>query len=125
MVTIDPVQPVVEGAAPTQQKINIFMKLNFQTRILIIIAAVLITIILILLILPKPKPPALIVPTPPPISTISATLIPRLTSEFSKTEEFLSFERNLGAVRADTEKLELTETKLSFPFLDMQLNFGE
>lgn len=47
----------------------------------------------------------------------------RPISEFAKTPEFMKFEKDINELKSETENLDLTENQLSFPALDMNVNF--
>lgn len=58
-------------------------------------------------------------------ATQSASIIPKEISEFAKSQGFLVFEKNLINLQELNDKVDLYESKLSFPLLDMNVNFDK
>ena len=109
-----------------QKLIEFMTTLKPQTKLLIGIAATMLTIIVaLLLFLPKRNAPVAVLPTVPPVSTVSASLTPRETSEFAKTDAFRQFDTDLENFQNDNNTVDVSETLLSFPLLDMQVNFDK
>lgn len=98
----------------------------FHTRPLLIAGGATTTLILALLLIvivsrPSPAP---VVPSPLP-SAASPTTAPAAgpISEIARTEAYQKFEYKLNDLRSANEKIDLSEASLTFPLLDMNVNF--
>lgn len=90
---------------------------------LIVGGAVLVLLLLVLLLVPRKTSQPQVVLEPSPTLMISPSSLPRAQSEFSKTEPFILFEGRLEGVKLENEVVNLTETELAFPLLDMNVTF--
>lgn len=105
-------------------KTGIFDGLNLQMKLLLICSLIfLILLVLIMLTRPRQNVPLQVVPSATPSASVGETPQPRKQSDFSKTEEFSRFEQDLNALQAENKSVDLSETELTFPFLDMNINF--
>lgn len=105
---------------------NRFLKLLLETET--IIALVIIAVILVILfsmyrLLNRPAP---FTPSPvPSADSASASALPaRDISEFGKTDDFKRYEEKLQALDKDAAMVDLSESELAFPLLDMNVNFS-
>lgn len=89
-------------------------------------AAVAVILLLLLLVVFTTPPPQTAIPSPlPSAATASASPQTDPVSEIGKTENFQKFEQNLNTLRAENEKIDLSEAALTFPLLDMNVNFDQ
>ncbi len=91
---------------------------------LIFLAAVLALLFLVVLFKPKTIPQE---PNPlPSVFSIDASPISqpeRQLSQFSQTPAFISFEKNIDQLRSTQESLDLTESQLTYPQVEMNVNY--
>lgn len=117
-------QPVV-----TSEKIGEEIKklTPVNTGPLLLVGAAAFTVIVLLLLMVlvfNRPPPAPLLPSPlPSTTTSSASPDSGTVSEIARTEEFQKFEQKLNELRTANEKIDLSESPLTFPLLDMQVNF--
>ncbi len=110
----------VAGEKGMQAKLPI--KFTPQLKILLTILGILFLMIFILMLLPKKSID--ITQEPTPIATVLATPSPELRiSEFAQTEIFKLFEQQIASVAAELNETDLREDQLTFPLLDMNINF--
>lgn len=105
-----------------------FAAMPFQMKVLIISASFFVFLLVLLLLLSFSRPPATIdsvLPSVFPSGQTSASLVPREVSQFAKTDQFVAFEEHVVAFSADNANVDLAETSLVFPFLDMNIRFQE
>jgi hypothetical protein len=88
-----------------------------------VLSLVLIILAVIVVLLKKPSTPQVVIIKASPVATQSASLPPREVSEFGKTEAFTKFENKVTDLQKTNETVDLYESKLSFPLLDMNVNF--
>lgn len=112
--------PPVKPKTPLEK----FNSFTMQVKI-IIIGGALLFFLLALLISFSPRGPEqlVLVPSPLPSDTPEASASERQTSEFAKTEDFKKFEQNIKSLKDDNTNVDLSESQLSFPLLDMEVNF--
>jgi len=85
---------------------------------------VLILLVVITSFISKPKPPlSALLSTPEPSQVASASGELRPVSSFGQTPEFAQFEERLNSYRGSLDTLDLNESQLTFPLLDMDVNF--
>lgn len=90
----------------------------------LIIVVFLFSLFLILIFLPKKSPQPEVQNTPSPTFQASPSPFQQNLSEFSQTEPFKLFEGRLEAIRLENEGVNLSETELAFPLLDMDVTFS-
>jgi hypothetical protein len=103
-----------------------FKALDKNQQLLIVAGSMLgvILLLLILVALMKPKQsPLVLTPSPSPVLAPSPTAPPRETSAFAKTPEFAHFEQGIRQLQNDNLTVDLSEPNLSYPLLDMDVNF--
>lgn len=69
--------------------------------------------------------PVVVDVTPSPSAVTFTSTPAREVSEFAKTADFMSFENDLNQLKTDNSTVNLTEAELTFPLLDMQVNFNK
>jgi len=114
---------------PNQPKIvndELPMKITPKVKILLVILLGLILVnIAVLLLKPKNNP---VTPQASPqasfVPIASASATTKNMSEFSKLPEYMQFEQNLKDTITVNEGLDLSNSKLNFPLLEMNVNFA-
>lgn len=101
------------------------VKFSKTQIIILVVGIVLIVVAFISFLLEKPKLPTVTIPSPLLVATQSASLPPKEISEFGKTEAFTNFENKLTDLQKTNSTVDLYEAKLSFPLLDMNVNFNK
>lgn len=114
-------------AIPMTNIVTILSKLPLRLKLALGALGILIFAILLLIIFSLFRRPTqrqiITISTPSPEPTFSP--IPRVTSEFAKSEQFMQFEENKKKLQSDTTTVDLEETNLAFPLLDMSVGFGQ
>lgn len=117
------------STTPTPKKspqlLGIFTNLPLRLKLALGALMILLLAILVLMLFsprPQQQPTTLILPSPSPQASFSP--LPQVTSEFSKTDEFSTFEQNITILQKDATGIDFDEKNLSYPLLDMQVNFG-
>lgn len=91
---------------------------------LVIIILLLLLLFIFFMFLPKNTPLPEVQNTPSPTLQTSPSPFQQLVSEFSQTESFKIFEGRLESLRLENEGVNLSETELAFPLLDMDVSFS-
>lgn len=96
--------------------------LDFRIKIIIVVASILLILLVVIALLQSIRTPQpIIIPTVSPSPIVEFSPLPRVTSEYAKTDEFMKFELNLSTVQKDQTVIDLDESNLVFPLLDMEL----
>lgn len=122
METTNSSQPLVNETEPVVTKKEIPVKLSKPLVIALCVFGILILANVLLMVLKKP-PNSSISVTPSPFSQPSNPPTERKTSEFAKTPEFLDFENKLAELQEANKNIDLNETGLGFPVLEMHVDF--
>ena len=103
------------------------IKMTPKLKVLLISVGVLfvITVIVLLLVPSRPKQPTVIAPTPLPSSEAISSPIDRPLSEVAGTDEFKNFESKLNTTRVEQDSLDTTESKLTFPLVETNVNYDK
>lgn len=130
-------QPPVEAAKPTSPPVQTValpaksaelpIKFTPVLKIALIVLGFLFLLILLLTILglKKGTPLPVIQVSPLPTAVPSPSEQTRPVSQFGQTSGFQSFETQLKTVSSVQDNLDLSESKLSFPLLDTNVNFNK
>ncbi|MEK7166726.1 MAG: hypothetical protein AAB874_08005 [Patescibacteria group bacterium] len=98
----------------------------FLPTLIIILVGIMISIVIALLL---PLPNQVTSPNPSPsantVSSPSATPTDRKISEFGGSTDFVNFENQLNTLKTDAAKADLSESELTYPLLDMHVNFNK
>ena len=98
-------------------------KLPPQIKIIAAASAVLVFLVFLILVTrPTNTAPLPSFPSPTPAAPV-ASAPPREISAFAKTPEFAQFETSITALASQSAQIDLSENALSYPFLDMNVNF--
>jgi len=98
------------------------VKITPLLRLLLVLVGILFLLLVLLTLMPKKTVILPTIPTPVPITLTSPVAINQL-SEFAKREIFSQFETQIASVSANLQETDLTEDTLTFPLLDMNVNF--
>lgn len=109
-------KPVIKDLLP--------IKLTPQLKIVLLISGIVFLLLIITsLVLRKNTNLTNTYPSPSINPDSSAALPPREVSEFAKGQPFLDFEQKLTDYRQKLQTADLNESSLSFPLLDMNVNY--
>ena len=114
------------GTKPFAKITKLFNKIPKKIQIVAIVAILIISLLFLLILLTSPTQVQPVPLSSPIIAASSSPNVPqRQESEFSQSEIFKSFEQNIQKLEIDSEDVDLTETEMSFPLLDWNVNFSE
>ncbi len=122
-----PVQKPPTLTTATTGKLHAFFALLKRKPlygIAFVLMSVLFVLFAVVLLLPLRRAyPTLTQPTPTPFTQATPTPLPRQTSQTAKTEEFIRMEEQLKQTTAEINNLDLLESRLTFPVLDVSISF--
>jgi hypothetical protein len=103
------------------------IKMTPLLKMLLLILAVLFGLVIVVLLVFPQAPPAqqVVVPSPLPSAGASTEPVTRPVSQFGQGLEFVAFEEKLKNTRVQQESLDLNESQLTFPLLEMNVNFDD
>lgn len=118
-------QPEPEAVSKTDEPpVKLPFKITPLMKILLVLLGILFLLVFIVMILPRKTVVTPTEPTPTPV--VLASPSPELKiSEFAKLEIFSQFELQMSTVSAHLLETDLKEDKLTFPLLDMEVNFDK
>jgi hypothetical protein len=124
--TSETATPLVEATPDVSQEKLIPVTMTPTLNLLLLFLAILVSLILItFLIFPSaPKPTVL---TPSPFGRPDSSSLPqqiRPLSALGQTAEFKAFESHLNALTTSQEALDLNQSQLIFPLLEMNVNYN-
>lgn len=122
--------PPAQSAPPKQasDKVKPANKLPLKftplLKILLVVLSILFLMVFFVMLLPKKTVVSPNAPSPTPVVLASPSPEVKI-SEFAKTEIFGQFEVQMASVSAHLSETDLNEDKLTFPLLDMDVNFDK
>lgn len=119
-----PLEPDKTGVKIPQSPIKMLFNPTPKLKLLLIVGGILILLAIFSLLVPKPpSQPGSSDTKPLPSAISNASIEPRKVSEFGNTADFINFETTLKQLKADVISINLSESELTFPVLDMDVNF--
>lgn len=102
------------------------IKMTPKIKLLMIGTAVILLIALVSLLLPPAnRPLTTTLPSPLPTPDAMGSPVTRPLSATAQTDEFKNFESKLNTTRSGQDSLDTTESQLTFPLLEMNVNYNK
>lgn len=127
METIDPIPPTSTKGHETQgaknPEVNLMpVKMTPILKFSLGFLTLVLFLLLLTSLISKPLSPPTVAPSPVQLTSTQPSPV-RQTSDFSKTEAFMRFEESVAVFQKSTAEVDLSEDKLAFPLLDMDVTY--